>query len=87
MISMKNYVITFRSITYAQKGERVLKRAGIDCFLRRSPKVLTNRECGYSLQIRPVDIGRAVELLQGGQVQFGKVFGLDYDGGFEELVV
>lgn len=83
---MKNYIITFRSVTYAQKGERVLKRSGIDCFLRRTPKELTNKSCGYCLQLRPGDIARAVELLQG-QVQFGKVYGMDYDGGFEELTV
>ena len=87
MISMKNYLITFRSVTYAQKGERVLKRSGIDCVLRRTPKVLTNKECGYCLQIRPGDLARAVNLLNGMQVQFGKVYGMDYDGSFEELAV
>lgn len=86
MISMKNYLITFRSVTYAQKGERILKRWGIDSFLRRTPKAIASRECGYCLQLRPGDIERAVELLQG-QVPFGKVYGADYDGGFEELTV
>ena len=84
---MKNYIVTFRSVTFAQKGERVLKQAGIDCLLRRTPKTLTNRECGYSLQIRPGDYAMALELLQDNQVQFGKTYGMDYDGGFEELAV
>ena len=84
---MKNYMITFRSVTYAQKGERVLKGAGIDCGLRRTPKALTGKECGYCLQIRPGDIWGAVEALQRAQVPFGKVFGIDYDGGFEELTL
>ena len=87
MISMKNYLFTFRSVTYAQKGERVLKRAGIDCFIRRTPKALTNKECGYCLQIRPGDFQRALEQLQTAQVQFGKAYGMDYDGKFEEMAV
>ncbi|MBQ7817893.1 MAG: DUF3343 domain-containing protein [Oscillospiraceae bacterium] len=84
---MKNYLITFRSITYAQKGERIVKRGGIDCFLRRTPKALTNKTCGYCLQIRPEDLTRVLEQLKNAQVQFGKVYGLDYEGKFEELAV
>lgn len=84
---MKNHYITFRSVTYAQKGERLLKRAGINCFLRRTPKVLANRQCGYSLQIRADDAHQAVELLQKAQVLFGKVYAMDDDGSFGELAV
>lgn len=82
---MKNYLFTFRSVTYAQKGERVLRRAGIDCFVRRTPKVLTSKECGYCLQIRPWDFERALTQLQNAQVQFGKAYGMDYEGRFEEI--
>lgn len=84
---MKNYLFTFRSVTYGQKGERILKRWGIDCFLRRTPKLLTNKSCGYALQVRPGDYQRALEALQDTQVQFGKVYGVDYEGNFEELAV
>ena len=80
-------MITFRSVTYAQKGERVLKRQGIDCLLRRTPKVLTSKECGYCLQLRPGNIVRAMKLLQEAQLQYGKVYGMDYEGGFEELTL
>lgn len=64
-----------------------MKRSGIDCILRRTPKMLTDRQCGYCLQIRPGDLARALELLQSSQVQFGKVYGMAYEGGFEELAV
>ena len=87
MIAMKNYLVTFQSVTYAQKGERVLRRWGIDSMLRRTPKTLTNRQCGYCLQIRSGDFPRALELLQENQVQFGKVYGMDHEGEFEELAV
>ncbi len=84
---MKNYLFTFRSVTYAQKGERLLKRLGIDCFIRRTPRTLTNKECSYCLQIRSWDFQRALAQLQTAQVQFGKVYGMDYDGEFEEMKV
>ncbi len=84
---MKNYLITFRSVTYAQKAERILMRSGIDCFIRRTPKALANRECSYCLQLRPRDFEKALALLQGAQVQPGKVYGMDYEGKFEELAL
>ena len=87
MSSMKNYFITFRSVTFAQKGERVLKRSGINCLLRRTPKALTTRECGYCLQLRPVDFQQALALLEAAQVQFGKIYAMDFAGEFEEMAL
>ena len=84
---MKSYLFTFRSVTFAQKGERVLKRAGIDCFIRRTPKALTDRECSYCLQLHPWEPEQALVLLKKGQVPFGKVYGVAYDGSFEEMEV
>ena len=84
---MKNYLITFRSVTYGQKGERVLKRGGINCYLRRTPKILTPKECSYALQVRHENLSQALELLQREQVQFGKVYAMDGVGNFEELPV
>ena len=40
---MKMYLITFRSITFAQKGESALKRAGITCTLLRTPRAMEER--------------------------------------------
>jgi hypothetical protein len=39
------------------------------------------------LQLRPGDFQRALALLQDAQVQFGKVYGMDYEGKFEEISV
>ena len=82
---MKKYIITFRSVTYAQRGEKTLKRAGMDCLLRRTPKALAKSGCGYSLQLRSDDAGRAVALLQGAQLQYEKIFAVESDGSFEEI--
>ncbi len=69
-----DFLITFRSITYAQQGERALQKLGIDCQLRRTPRELTSRGCGYCLTIPGRDALAAVELLRSRQIPFGKVY-------------
>ena len=34
---MRSDYITFRSVTVAQRGERLLRSGGIDCVLQRTP--------------------------------------------------
>ena len=84
---MKNYYITFRSITYAQRAEQILRRAGIDCILRRTPKQMTKRGCGSSLQLRGNAFLPAMERLQAEQLPFGQVYALDDRGVLEEVTL
>lgn len=82
---MRNHwLVTFRSVTFAQKGERLLRNRGMDCVLRRTPKELSDRGCGYCLRIRGKDILTAVELLRENQLYHGKTYVLDRDGRPEE---
>ena len=82
-----NWLITFRSVTFAQKGERVLQKAGIDCTLQRTPKELSKQGCGYCLRLRAKDVMNAVELLRENQVSYGKTYVLKGDGRPEERVL
>lgn len=84
---MKNQFITFRSVTFAQRGERILKQAGIDCVLRRTPKAMTKQGCGYSLQLRERDAAEAIVLLQNAQLPMGKVYTMGIDGVAQEKVL
>ena len=85
---MKNiWLITFRSVTYAQKGERQLKKAGIICTMQRTPKELSERGCGYCLRISGQDAFAAVEILRETQVAFGKVYALAEGGSPEERML
>ena len=43
---MKQYMITFRSVTYAQRGERSLGKRGISVSLGRTPKWMEQQEIG-----------------------------------------
>ena len=84
---MKRYCITFRSITYAQRGERVLRRRGISCSLQRAPRAMTNRGCGYCLALRPADALEAVEALRQDGAAYAGLFTMDEAGRVEELPV
>ena len=82
-----NWLITFRSVTYAQKGEIALKRAGIPCTMQRTPKGLSQQGCGYCLRLRAKDVIAAVELLQGNGITYGKIYALTEGGSPEEREV
>ena len=82
---MKFYYITFRSVTYAQRGEKVLNQGGIRCTLLRTPKWMEEQGCGYCLRLRTDDILSAVRLLRAAQVPFRRVYGQLPDGEVEEV--
>ena len=81
------YLITFRSVTYAQRGERLLNRRGERCSLKRTPRWMEEQGCGYSLQLQTEDITRAVSLLRGEQLPMRKVYHRREDGSLEEISV
>ena len=72
---MRNdWLITFRSITFAQKGERMLQKAGIGCSLQRTPKVLSERGCGYCLRVHRENAFAAVGVIKENGLPYGKVY-------------
>ena len=81
------YLITFRSVTYAQRGERLLNRAGERCSLKRTPRWMEEQGCGYSLRLQTDNIERAVTLLRGEQLPMRKVYLRREDGSLEEITV
>lgn len=84
---MKQYYITFRSVTFAQRGEQVLNRKGIRCVLQRTPRWMEEKGCGYSLVLRTRDAVPAVDALRQDGVQIGKIYAQRPDGVLEEITV
>ena len=78
--------ITFRSVTPAQRGQRILQQAGISCSLQRTPRWMEERGCGYCLRLRQEDLQQALLLLRQGKLAFSKVYG-GTDGAVEEVVL
>ena len=71
---MRAYFITFRSITYAQRGKAVLDQSGISNTMGRTPRWMEEKGCGYSLRV-PAEVGpAAVGLLERWHVPYNKVY-------------
>ena len=79
-----NWLITFRSVTFAQKAERLLKKSGISCMMQRTPRELSQRGCGYCLRLRGGDAMAAVQLLREHEISYGKTYALLESGKPEE---
>ena len=79
--------ITFRSVTFAQRGEELLRKNGIFCILQRTPKWMEKQGCGYCLRLRQKDYEQAATLLRQNQVLFRKVYLRDDSGEIKEVPV
>ena len=82
---MRSDYITFRSVTVAQRAERLLKSNGIDCVLQRTPRWMEERGCGYCLRIRPTEVAESLRRLKEGTVPFSKVYTRRPNGAMEEV--
>ena len=70
-----NYcVITFRSVTPAQRGERAVRAAGIPCSIQRTPRWMEDRGCGYSLRVRCEKVSEAAEVLRQKGIRYQSVY-------------
>lgn len=84
---MKFYYLTFRSVTYAQRGERILLQNNIRCTLQRTPRWMEEQGCGYCLRVWTQEITPAVEVLRQGGVPLRRVYRQRRDGLLEEVTV
>ncbi len=82
---MKIYYITFRSVTYAQRGEHVLEKEGIRSSLQRTPRWMEEQGCGYALRVWTRDILPAVEALKGEGVAWRRIYLQGRDGQLQEI--
>ena len=84
---MKFCMITFRSVTPAQRAEAVLKRAGLDCGIQRTPRWMEEQGCGYSLRIRCHEVVQGLEILRSNDIPFRKVYLRRENGKVEEVAL
>lgn len=80
---MNACIITFRSVTPAQRGEGTLRRMGIHCTVQRTPRYMEEQGCGYCLQLPCSRIPDAISLLQADKIPYRKVY-LSRPGGKPE---
>ena len=84
---MRYCMITFRSVTPAQRGEQVLSRAGIRCNLTRTPRQIAEQGCGYCIRLNRRDLERAVALLRSSGAPFRKIYRQEEGEHFTEVAL
>ncbi len=84
---MNYFYITFRSVTYAQRAEKVLAKGAYRCTLLRTPRWMEEQGCGYALKVWTRDITDAVELLRRNKVTLRRIYMQQGDGQLEEITV
>lgn len=82
---MGTCIITFRSVTPAQRGEKVLRSAGIHCYLGRTPRWMEEQGCGYSIRVQFASPEALVKLLRAHKVPFRKLYLRSEEGELEEV--
>lgn len=84
---MKQYFITFRSVTFAQRAEARMKKAGHQCTLQRTPRWMEEQGCGYALRIWVREIDPVLEILREDNIPLRRVYLQGRDGEMEEVSV
>ncbi len=59
---MEHYLFVARSVTHAQHMAKALSDAGVFSKIRRAGAELTERGCGYTLEIAPRSAARAADI-------------------------
>lgn len=78
-------IITFRSVTPAQRAQSILQREGFSCRIQRTPRYLESQGCGYGLRMPYSTTADAVEYLRSSGINYRKVYLQTDDGKLEEL--
>lgn len=83
---MEQYWIIARSVTYAQRMEKVLARAGIRARIFRAPRELSDRGCAYAVEIPSGALQAAFNMIQGAGLSPLKLY-LFKRGSFVEIPI
>jgi len=84
---MYHYYLTFRSVTFAQRGEKLLGSHSIRCALLRTPRWMEQQGCGYALSIWTKDVYAVLTLLRENGIPVRRVYTQQGDGHLEELIL
>ena len=57
---MEHYLILARSVTYAQRMQKAMSRAGVRCQMFRAPRDLSDSGCAYAIKVEMSDLASAL---------------------------
>lgn len=81
---VETYLLLVRSVTYAQRVQKVLGRAGIRCQIFRAPRTLTDAGCAYAVYVAAADAAAALRVLRESALLPVKMF-FDQQGVYREV--
>ena len=81
---MDYYLILARSVTYAQRMQLALARAGLRCQIFRAPRELTDLGCAYAVRLASTDLAAALPVLHREALDPVQIF-LNQRGVFREV--
>ena len=84
---MVYYLITCRSLTYAQRTARTLERAGITATILRAPKEISREGCGYCVKVSYRRMDQALRVLRQTDVSYNKIYIVHQNGETAEVVL
>lgn len=82
---MNWFVITMRSVTFAQRGEQALMGANFRCYIARTPKWMAERGCSYCIHVQCHSANDALQVLARNGLRWQKVY-RDSGGRMTEMV-
>ena len=82
---MVYYLITCRSLTYAQRAARSLEYAGITATIQRTPKGLGKEGCSYCIKVSERRGSLALAVLREYNARISRVFLLYPNGEVREV--
>lgn len=84
---MHLYFITFRSVTFAQRAEKLLNQRSYRVSLMRTPRWMEEQGCGYALKLWTNQIDSPVKLLRDNKIQLRRVYVQLEEGQMEEVAL
>jgi len=84
---MVYYLLTCRSLTYAQKTARTLERAGISAIIIKTPQKISTDGCSYCVRISEKKLSDALIALRRMELYPVRVFVQSSNGKFGEVHV
>ena len=84
---MVYYLIICRSLTYAQRTEAALTKAGISAHILRAPKSVDSEGCSHGVRISEHNLASALVILARAKLSPKRIFVMTEDGNYREVLL
>lgn len=84
---MQYYLILCRSLTYAQRAQRTIERAGGSGTVVKAPQEVTSGGCTYGVRVPAGKFELSMTALRKSGLPIGKTYRYESDGSLKEVRV